>query len=80
MDSSGSGWGPDVGCCEHGNKLSSSIKCSKFLDQLSNYHLLKKKTLLCGSGLVYKYGSLSFRFEMIGRKWVPRKTGSPWKI
>jgi hypothetical protein len=31
-----------VGCCEHGNETSDSIKCWEFLHQLSNYHLLKK--------------------------------------
>jgi hypothetical protein len=30
-DSSGSGQGPVVGCCEHGNELSGSIKGGKFL-------------------------------------------------
>jgi hypothetical protein len=31
-DSSGSGWGPVAGCCEHGNGLSYSIKGGEFLD------------------------------------------------
>jgi hypothetical protein len=31
-----------VGCCEHGNEPSGSIKSKEFLDELSDYHLLKK--------------------------------------
>jgi hypothetical protein len=30
--SSGSGWGPVAGSCEHGNEPSGSIKYGKFLD------------------------------------------------
>jgi hypothetical protein len=30
------------GPCEHGNKLSRSIKGGEFLDQLSEYYLIKK--------------------------------------
>jgi hypothetical protein len=30
LDSSGVGWGPVEGCCEHGNELSGSIKCTNF--------------------------------------------------
>jgi hypothetical protein len=29
--------GPVVGCCEHGNEPSGSIKCGEFLDQSSEY-------------------------------------------
>jgi hypothetical protein len=32
LDSSGSRWGPVVGCCEHGNKLYVSIKVGEFLN------------------------------------------------
>jgi hypothetical protein len=31
-DESFSGYGPVVGCCEHGNEHWSSIKCGEFLD------------------------------------------------
>jgi len=34
--------GPVAVSCEHGNEPSGSIKGAKFLDQLSNYQLLKK--------------------------------------
>jgi hypothetical protein len=37
LDSSGSGWRPVAGCCEHGNEPSGSIKGMEFLDQLSDY-------------------------------------------
>jgi hypothetical protein len=30
-----------AGCCEHGNELSGSIKGGEFLDQISDYYLLK---------------------------------------
>jgi len=36
-----------IGCCEHGNKPSGSIKGGKLLDWFSEYYLLKR-TLLCG--------------------------------
>jgi hypothetical protein len=42
VDASGSGWNPVTGCCEHGNEPSVSIKGGEFLDQLSEYFLLKK--------------------------------------
>jgi hypothetical protein len=32
LDSSGSGWGPMAGSCEHGNERSGSIKGGEFLD------------------------------------------------
>jgi hypothetical protein len=32
---------PVVGSCERGNETSSSIKCGEFLDQFSDYQLLK---------------------------------------
>jgi hypothetical protein len=32
VDSSGSGWGPVAGSCEHGNEPSGSIKGGEFLD------------------------------------------------
>jgi hypothetical protein len=34
--------GPMVGCCEHGDENLDSIKGRDFLDQLSDYHLLRK--------------------------------------
>jgi hypothetical protein len=37
LDSSGCGYEPVVDSCEHGNKLSGSIKGEEFLDKLSNY-------------------------------------------
>jgi hypothetical protein len=41
LDSSVSGYGQAEGCCEHGNKLSGSVKFGKFLDQLSDIRILK---------------------------------------
>jgi hypothetical protein len=41
LGASGSGYGPATGSCEHGNEPSSSIKGGEFLDQLSDYQLLK---------------------------------------
>jgi hypothetical protein len=35
-----------AGCCEHGNEISDSIKGGEFLDQLSDYQLLKKDSAL----------------------------------
>jgi hypothetical protein len=32
LDSSGLGWGPVAGSCEHGNEHSGSIKCWKILE------------------------------------------------
>jgi hypothetical protein len=37
VDTSGSGWRPVTGFYEHGNKHSDSIKCTEFLDGLSNF-------------------------------------------
>jgi hypothetical protein len=37
MASCGSGQGPVAGCREHGNEPLGSIKCGKFLEQLSYY-------------------------------------------
>jgi hypothetical protein len=33
-----------MGCCEHGNEHSVSIKGGEFVDQLSDYQLLKKNS------------------------------------
>jgi hypothetical protein len=44
-DASGSGYGPVEGSCEHGNKLSDSIKGGKFLDLLSDYYHLSYSAL-----------------------------------
>jgi hypothetical protein len=41
MDSCGLGQGPVVGCCEHGNERSVSMKTGKFIKQLKDYQLLK---------------------------------------
>jgi hypothetical protein len=41
LHSSGSEEGPVAGSCEHGNETSGSINGGEFLDQLSNYKLLK---------------------------------------
>jgi hypothetical protein len=38
----GSGLGPVVGSCEHGTDSSGCIKGKKFIDQISNFELLKK--------------------------------------
>jgi hypothetical protein len=37
LDSYGSGWGPVVDFCEHGNEPSSSIKGEKFLEKCGDY-------------------------------------------
>jgi hypothetical protein len=42
LDSSVSGQGPMVGSCEHGNKLSGSIKFWEILEYLSDWRLLKE--------------------------------------
>jgi hypothetical protein len=42
LDSSGSSWGPVAGFCKYGNEPSNSIEYGEFLDQLSDYPLLKK--------------------------------------
>jgi hypothetical protein len=34
--SSGPGWGPVTGCCEHGDELLGSIKGGEFLDELGD--------------------------------------------
>jgi hypothetical protein len=39
LDLSGSGQEPVEGCCEHGNKLSGSVKCCEFLEWLSDWRL-----------------------------------------
>jgi hypothetical protein len=36
LDSSGSGWRPVAGRCEHGNEPSDSIKGGEFVDWLSD--------------------------------------------
>jgi hypothetical protein len=50
LDSFGSGQGQVTGSCEHGNEPSGSIKCGKFLDQLSV--LLASQEGLCSMELV----------------------------
>jgi hypothetical protein len=42
LDSSGSGFGPVAGSCEHGNETTGSTKSGKFLDHLNECLLLKK--------------------------------------
>jgi hypothetical protein len=42
LNSSGSGQGPIVSSCKHGNEPSGSIKCWEFLERLSNCSLLEK--------------------------------------
>jgi hypothetical protein len=39
--SSGSGWGPVAGCCEHGNEPLCVTKDEEFLDYLSDCQFLK---------------------------------------
>jgi hypothetical protein len=41
LDASGSGQGPEAGCCEHGNEPPGSIEGGEF-DWLSDCQLLKK--------------------------------------
>jgi hypothetical protein len=36
---------PEAGSCDHGNETSGSIKRRSFLDNLSNYQLLKRDIL-----------------------------------
>jgi len=45
LNSAASGYGPQVGCCEHSNEPSNSIQDSEFHDQFSDYELLKDSTL-----------------------------------
>jgi len=45
VDSLGLEKGPVVGCCEHSNELSHSIRCMEFLEQLSNYQLISDSVL-----------------------------------
>jgi len=47
MDSSGSGEDLVVGSCQHGNEPSGCIKDGEFLDQLSDYQLLKYNSAPC---------------------------------
>jgi hypothetical protein len=42
LDASVSGWDQIAGCCEHGNETLGSLEGGKFLEQLSDYQLLKK--------------------------------------
>jgi hypothetical protein len=42
VDASGSGYGPVVGPCKHGNEPPGSVEGSKFLNYVSDYQLLKK--------------------------------------
>jgi len=41
LDSSGLGYGLLAGCCEHGNEPSGCIICWEFLDDVTDYKLLK---------------------------------------
>lgn len=41
LDSSGSGEELIVGCCKYGNEFLGSMKVRKYLEQLSNYQLLR---------------------------------------
>jgi len=41
LDAFGSGYELVTSYCEHGNELPCSIKCGVFLEQLSDYQLLK---------------------------------------
>jgi hypothetical protein len=43
VDSSGSGYGPVAGSCEHGNELLGPIKGNDFLDLLCDYLLPPKR-------------------------------------
>jgi len=42
MGSSGSGYEPLAGCCEHSNEHSVSIKGGECINQLCDYQLVKK--------------------------------------
>jgi hypothetical protein len=42
LGSSGSGQGPVMGSCEHGNEPTGSIKAREFLDHHSDYKVIKK--------------------------------------
>jgi hypothetical protein len=48
MDSSGSGQRPVAGSCGHSNEHSDSKNNEEFIDQLSNYQLVKKGALFHG--------------------------------
>jgi hypothetical protein len=49
VNTGGSGYGPMVGCCEHGNKPLGSIQDGEFLDEMSDFQLLRKG---CSMGAV----------------------------
>jgi hypothetical protein len=42
LDSTGSGYGPAAGSCRGGNERSGSIRTREFVDQLSDYQVIKK--------------------------------------
>jgi hypothetical protein len=45
VNSSGLGYGPVAVTCRHGNELTVSVTGREYVDQLSNYRLLKKDSL-----------------------------------
>ena len=47
MDSSGSGLRPVTGPCKHRNDPSDCLKVWEVTEQLRNYKLLKKDSVLC---------------------------------
>jgi len=48
----GSGQGPVAGCCEHGSRPLSFVKCGEFRNYLSDYKFLKKGTAPWSSLLI----------------------------
>jgi hypothetical protein len=42
------GYGPVVGSCKPSNGLSGYIKGVEYLEKLSDYQLLERKSVLCG--------------------------------
>jgi hypothetical protein len=44
LESSGSGHGPEAGACEHCNESFSSVKCEKYLYNITDCQLLKTES------------------------------------
>jgi len=64
VDSSGSGYGPVVGCCEHGNEPSRSMKGGNFLNFLVTIGF-SRRTLLHGVSYVVIFG-----YETGGHRYI----------
>jgi hypothetical protein len=54
LNSSGTGQSPPVGCCQHGNEISGSIKAGNFLTSRETISF-SRRTILHGVRHVYIY-------------------------